>query len=169
MCRLTRFVALAALACGLLIVGTAFAVYPPPVKDEGKFFSKEALEKADKRIRAIYEKYKKDVILETATALSAEQSKKMDEDGKNKYFARLANDRSKAVGLNGVYILIYKKPQHLQIHMDPDTQKKMFTAANRKTLTERLVAKFKDDEFDAGLADGLDAIEAAFKANSGQK
>jgi uncharacterized membrane protein YgcG len=169
MFRLPRFVALAALACGLLGVGTAFAVFPPPIKDEGKFFSKEALEKADKKIRSIYEKYKKDVIVETATALTAEQSRKMDEDGKNKYFARMANERSKGVGLNGVYVLIFKKPQHLQIHMDPDTQKKMFTAANRKTLTEKLVAKFKDDEFDAGLADGLDAIEAAFKANSASK
>src|SRR5262245_10503189 len=119
MSRLLRVVTLAALACGLLVVGTARAVFPPPIKDEGKFFTKEGLEKANKKIRAIYEKYKKDVVVETMTSLTPEQAKKMDEEGKGKYFARLARDRSVEMGLNGIYILVLKKPQHLQVHMDP--------------------------------------------------
>jgi uncharacterized membrane protein YgcG len=167
--RLMRVVAVAALACGLLGVGTARAVFPPPVKDDGKFFTKEGLDRANKKIRDIYEKYKKDVVVETMTSLTADEAKKMDEEGKGKYFAKLTRDRSVALGLNGIYILVLKKPQHLQVHMDPETQKRMFTAANRKTLIEKIVAQFKEDQFDQGLHDGLDAIEAALKANSKSK
>jgi uncharacterized membrane protein YgcG len=153
----------------LVLVVPALAVYPPPLKDDGKFFSKEGVEKANKKIRDIYEKYKKDVVIETLPNLSTEQEKKLNEDGKGKFFARMARERSVALGLNGVYIAIVKKPTHLQVHMDPDTQKKLFTAANRKTLIDKIVAQFKEDAFDQGLLDGLDAIEKALKANSTSK
>jgi uncharacterized membrane protein YgcG len=169
MCRLLRVCALTTLACGLLGVSTALAVFPPPIKDDGKFFTKEGLDRANKKIRDIYEKYKKDVVVETMTSLTAEQAKKMDEEGKGKYFAKLARERSVAMGLNGIYILFIKKPQHYQIHMDPETQKKTFTASNRKTLSEKIVAQFREDQFDQGLLDGLDAIAAALKANSASK
>src|SRR4029079_908846 len=128
---LSRLVVAAALACGLLVVGTASAVFPPPVKDEGKFFSQEALEKADKKIRSIYEKYKKDVVVETMGALTAEQTRQMDDEGKTKYFTKVARDRSKGIGLNGIYIVFVKKPQHYQFYMDPDTQKTVFKIADR--------------------------------------
>ncbi|MFO0880471.1 MAG: TPM domain-containing protein [Gemmataceae bacterium] len=154
------------LATALMAASTAWAIYPPAIRDEGKFFTKEGLDKANLKIRELYEKYKKDVVVETLPALTADQAKKMDEDGKGKYFAKLARDTSVKMGLNGIYILVVKKPQHLQVHMDPDTQKKLFTAGDRKILIEKLIGQFKDDQFDAGLLEGLTAIEAALKANS---
>ncbi len=157
------------LTCLLILAGTVWAIYPPPVQDAGKFFSMQATEQANKKIRAIYDKYKKDVVVETISSLTAEQIKQMDEEGKAKYFRRRTQDRAKELGLNGVYILFSKKPQHYQIHMDPETQKRMFTVADRKILGEKIVAQFREERFDAGLLDGLDAIEAAFKANSADK
>lgn len=151
----------------LSLTGAAFAVFPPPVKDDGKFFSKDALDKANKKIRVIYEKYRKDVVIETMLALPADLEKKMKDDGQAKFFARYARDRSVDMGLNGVYVLFTKKPPHYQIHMDPETQKKTFTVADRKKLSGVIVERFKEDDFDKGLLDGLDAIESAFKANSG--
>src|SRR5206468_11877554 len=38
--------------------GPARAVFPPPVKDDAKFFSAEALDKANKKIRTIYGEYR---------------------------------------------------------------------------------------------------------------
>lgn len=169
MCRLMRVVMLVGLTGGLCFLPSAQAVFPPPVKDEAKFFSKEALAKADKKIRDLYEKYKKDVVIETLPSLTAEQMKKLDEDGKNKYFPRLAREKAVALGLNGVYILLIKRPTHLQVHMDPDTQKKMFTTANRKALIEKIITQFRDDNFDQGLLDGLDLIEASFQVNARTK
>jgi len=166
MCRVLRMtVSLTVLAIVLGVISPALAVFPPPADDKAKFFGKEALDSANKKIRAIYQNYKKDVVIVTIPALSPEQTKKLDEDGKTKFFAKLARDNAVDIGLNGIYILICKKPQHLQVHMDPDTQKKAFTAANRKTLIDKFVAQFKEDNFDAGLKDALEAIETALKAN----
>lgn len=153
----------------LLLVGTAWAVYPPAVKDEGKFFTAETLDKANLKIRAIYEKYRKDVVIETIPELTADQKKKLESDSKTKFFGKLAHDNAARLGLNGIYVLIVKKPTHLQVHMDPETQKKAFTANDRKELIDTMIARFKKGEFDAGLLDGLTVIEAAVERNTATK
>ncbi|MFM7151684.1 MAG: TPM domain-containing protein [Gemmataceae bacterium] len=158
--------ALPLLITGFLIPGSAWAVYPPPIKDDGKFFSREGLDKANLKIRQIYEKYKKDVIIETMSGLTAEQDKKLAEDGKTPFFARMAREKSMNQGLNGIYIMILRKPQHLQVHMDPETQKKMFTVASRKQLIEKISEQFRDGSFDAGLLEGLESIESTLKSIS---
>ncbi|MFO0926603.1 MAG: TPM domain-containing protein [Gemmataceae bacterium] len=161
-----RFVSPVLLTVALLLgsTGPARAVYPPPLKDDGKFFGKEAVDKANRKIRELYEKYRKDVIVETLATLTPEQEKMArEEDDRGRFFAKLTLDRSRELGLNGVYILIVKKPRYLRIHMDPETQKTTFSAASRtKTLTA-ITEKFKEGSFDAGLLAGLDAIEASFK------
>jgi uncharacterized membrane protein YgcG len=168
MSRLLRIVMPALVAGAWLgLAGPASAVFPPPVKDDGKFFSKEALDKANKKIREIYEKYRKDVVVETITSLTPEQEKKLKEaDNEAKFFNRQAVDRERELGINGVYIHISRKPRYLRVHMDPLTQKTTFKAANRDEVYKVIASQFRDGEFDKGLLDGLDAIEAAFKANA---
>jgi uncharacterized membrane protein YgcG len=160
-------IGLLALMLGLVLAGSAQAVYPPPLKDDGKFFSKDTIDKANKKIRELYEKYKKDVLVETLMTLSVDQEKALKEEGTEKFFSKLALARAREVGLNGVLILLSKKPSYLRIHMDPDTQKSAFTTQNRKVVVNKMVARFKEDNFDEGLLEGLNAIEAALKSNSG--
>ena len=161
-----RWTLIAALLALLGLTAPALAIYPPALKDDGKFFSKEGTEKANKKIREIYQKYKKDVVIETVPMLTADQEKKVKEDGEAKFFAKLTNDRAKEIGLNGVYLMLCKKPKYLRMHMDPETQKKMFTAGNRTTTVGKIVARFKEDEFDDGLFDGLKEIETLLETNS---
>jgi hypothetical protein len=156
----------AILAAWLVPAGPAHAVFPPSIKDEGKFFKPETLDKANKKIREIYENYKKDVVIETIASLTADQETKLKEEGKEKFFAKFALDRARALGVNGIYIILCKKPTHLQVHMDPGTQKKAFTAGNRRALIDKIVALFKEEKFDEGLLAGLDVIDSALKANT---
>jgi uncharacterized membrane protein YgcG len=161
-----RWTPIVALLAVLGLTAPALAVYPPALKDDGKFFSKEGIEKANQKIREIYEKYKRDAVVETIPMLTPEQEKKMKEDGEAKFFAKLTNDRAKEMGLHGIYILMCKKPKYLRIHMDPETQKNAFTASNRATTVGKIVAKFKEDEFDAGLLDGLKEIESILETHA---
>ena len=151
------------------LTGPTLAVFPPPVKDDGKFFSKEAQDKANKKIREIYEKYKKDVVVETLASLTADQEKLLKEETSTKFFGRMMLTRSRELGLNGVFLLFVKKPQHYQIHVDPDTAKRMFDASDRKAVGAAIVARFREDEFDKGLLDALDAIEKGLRANTASK
>lgn len=168
MTRLRFPTGLLCLALLLGVTSRAAAVFPPELDDKGKFFSKGAIEKANKKIRDIYEKYKKDVVIATLPALSAEQIKRVEDEGRNKFFAKEAQRSAAAMGLNGILVVVVKKPTHLQVHMDPDTQKKAFTAGHRKTLTEKFVAAFKEDDFDKGLADALAFIDATLKTTTAE-
>jgi uncharacterized membrane protein YgcG len=163
---MTRTLPALALLAWLLLAGTAGAVFPPPVKDDGKFFTKEGLEKANKKIKDIYQKYKKDVVVETINDLTEEQKKKLKDDKETKFFGSLAHGRITDLGINGIYVVISRSPRFLQIDMDTDTRKKAFTNNDRKAAREKFFAGFRDMKFDAGLLDALDAIETALKANS---
>src|SRR5262245_5155181 len=156
--------------------GAAAAVYPPPVKDEAKYFSDAALDKANKKVRELYGKYKKDVVVETFAAVPADMKKKLEEleekkkdKGRAEFFDDWAKDRARQLGLNGVYVLVCKEPTFLYIHMDDDTRKKAFTVKDRDRLRKKLIEQFRDKEFSAGLTDGLAIVEGAFKANLGKK
>jgi uncharacterized membrane protein YgcG len=150
---------------GLLVCGPAGAVFPPAMKDDGKFFKAAVVEKANQKIREIYEKYKKDVVIETLANLSAEQIKAAKDEGTKKFFDKYAFERAKALGLNGIYVVICKEPRYARVHMDPGTQKSAFTAANRDEAFQKLVSKFKEEEFDAGLQAMIEYIEATLKKN----
>jgi hypothetical protein len=167
MTRTLPAVSLAVLAAWLLFAGPVRAVFPPPIKDDGKFFSKEALEKANKKIKDIYQKYKKDVVIETLGELTEEQKKKLKEStSETNFFGSLAHARIGELGVNGIYVVISKSPRFLQIDMDTDTRKKAFTNKDRTAAREKFFAGFREMKFDAGLLDALDAIEASLKNNS---
>src|SRR2546430_858559 len=68
--RLLRTAAVQA-AVWALLAGAALAV-APEVRDQGKFFSPEALKKADEQIREIYRKYGQDVLVETFNTVPGE-------------------------------------------------------------------------------------------------
>jgi uncharacterized membrane protein YgcG len=143
----------------LMLVGSGLAVYPPAVKDDGKFFNPASLEAANKKVRAIYEKYHKDVVIETLESLTAEQEKELEKEGKAKFFAKLADTRIKALGVNGVYILVTKKPHRVQVETDPDTRKTAFSNEDRNEVVKRIIARFKEDDFNGGLNAALEYIE----------
>ena len=154
--------------CSLVSARPALAVYPPPIKDDGKFFSREALDKADKKIKEIYNRFGKDVVVETFPAIPAALEEKYKELGRKKFFTDWAQARARDLGVNGLYILITKEPSHLQVEVNNKTEIKAFTTDDRDRLVRGLLAKFKEKKFDDGLIEGLDYIEKTMKSNLGK-
>lgn len=152
------------LAC-LCLTNSASAVFPPPIKDDGKFFSAEGLDKANKKIRALYENYRKDVVVETFATLPTDLAKKYDEKNRNVFFRDWAKARMKELGVTGVYILVCKEPQFLVVEPDDSTRKRGFSGTDFKKTFQGLVSGFKESKFDVGLFNALDAIEGAYKSN----
>jgi hypothetical protein len=166
MLRTWRWLLPAGLLVGWLgLVGPAAAVFPPPIKDDAKLFSAEAVEKANKKIREIYSTYRKDVVIETYAAIPADLEKKYKEKGKAEFFKEWAEARGKELGLNGVYVLISKNPTYLYTEIDPVTLRKAFTSKDAEKLRKTILTAFKDKKFDAGLAEGLDSVESSLKSN----
>jgi len=152
-------------AAWVLLAGAALAV-APEVRDQGKFFSAEALKKADEQIRTIYRKYQQDVLIETFNSVPADQAEKvkaMDAKARTEFFTKWANDRAKERVVNGVYVLITKEPRYLYAEViyseGAGRDRKVLPREFFKTVREAMIAEFSKGRFDDGLQAALRAVE----------
>src|SRR5262245_49847969 len=80
------------------------------VEDNAKLFSKDAVENANKIIAKIKDKHKKDLLIETVA------------DGPEKEkLAGWAKDRFNNAGVDGVYVVLVKKPKGFAIDVGDQT------------------------------------------------
>jgi hypothetical protein len=159
----TRFrrAGLVLLAAGCLTLSATAATVAPEIKDDGKFFSPDAVKKADARIREIASKHDFDVLVETFPTPPADQVEKvkeLDAKGRAEFFSRWAKERSDHRVVHGIYILACQEPKHLFIGV---TKRGMtaFPPEVRKQLTEMLIGEFRKARFDEGLDAALTFIE----------
>jgi uncharacterized membrane protein YgcG len=137
-----------ALACTLPVCAVA-----PEIKDAAKFFSPEAVAKADKEIREIARKYDRDLLIETFSGVpggQTERVKALSAPEREKFFANWAADRAEEAVVNGVYILVCKEPAHLQVVV---TEKAagVFNREAKGQLTRTLLKDFREKHFNEGL------------------
>jgi uncharacterized protein len=154
----------AVLAGWLAMAGSAMAVFPPPVKDEGKVFTSEGLEKANKKIRQIYTDFGCDVVVETVPAIPADLEAKYKELGKDKFFAQWVQKRAGELGVNGVYVLVCKGPGRVEVFLSGPTGKRRFAGGDRDRIVNKMLGPFRDKKFDEGLLAALDFVETTLKA-----
>ena len=101
---------------GLSMGSSAFAIVPQ-VKDDGKFFSAEAVEKANRVIGEIEHQFHRDLVIETFATVptdKVEQVKGMDAKAREQFYHTWALERARSEQLNGVFVLITKEPKHIQ-------------------------------------------------------
>jgi len=152
------------LVAGCLTLTVASAPVAPEIKDQGKFFSAEAVKKADEEIRLIAQKYDRDVLIETYPSPPADQIDKvkaMSAKERNEFFNKWALERAKFRVVRGLYIFLCKEPRGLFIEVSPGTRK-VFTDEVRNQLFGVIRKEFAQGRFDEGLAEGLHFIEVQF-------
>jgi hypothetical protein len=136
------------------------AAIAPEIKDDGKFFSAEAIKKGNEQIREIMRKYDTDLLIETYSAAPADQIdklKKQSSQERSKFFHTWAVDRSNAVVVKGVYILICKDPPHLQIEISPK-MRSAFDNRARDHLVELLLAELQKKRYDQALESAINYV-----------
>ncbi|MGH7226830.1 MAG: TPM domain-containing protein, partial [Gemmataceae bacterium] len=151
---------------GLTVV--ASAAVAPIIKDDGKFFSAEAVNKANDKIKKIAQDHNKDLLIETFPEIPADLKKDYTPDKKKEFFEKWARDRAHENAVNGVYILICKKPGYLKVEVGNETQKKAFTPRNRNELAKNLTDKFKKEKYDEGLLEAVDFYAKTLRENLGR-
>jgi hypothetical protein len=147
------------------VAGPASAVYPPPVKDEAKFFSAEALEKANKRVKDAYRVTKKDLVIETYATVPEGKKVPEEKNKREELFKAWVNERCRDLGVNGVYVLICKSPAYYYIEADRETLRRAFTTKDEAKMRQKLLAALRERKFDEGLKDVIDVFEESLKAN----
>ena len=152
--RLLRTVSIQA-AVWALLAGAALAA-APEVRDQGKFFSPEALKKADEQIREIYRKYGQDVLVETYGTVPGEDVEKlkgMDNKARAEFFEKWAKERARERVINGLYVLIIREPRYLyaRTYYVGSSGRKLLPDDLPPRVREAIVAEFSKGRFDDGL------------------
>jgi uncharacterized membrane protein YgcG len=156
-----------AIMVGFVLADEARAV-APEIKDDGKFFSAEAIKKANKQIKEIARKYDKDLLIETFAAVPGDQSarvKAMSSEERDKFFLNWATDRAESAVVNGVYILISKDPSRLEIVITKKARSIIDKQAFDK-LRELLLKNFREKHYDEGLQAAVDFVREKLAAAS---
>ncbi len=166
----SRWLLIPALVAGCLglTVPASAANVAPIIKDDGKFFSGDAVTKANKKIKEIAQTYDKDLLIETFPEIPESRKKDYNPEDKSKFFEKWARDQAHENAVNGVYVLICKKPSHLQVEVGNETQKKAFTRNDRDKLAKLLIANFKEKKFDEGLLEAVDFYGTTLKEHLGK-
>jgi len=132
-----------------------------PIRDDGGFFSADALAKGNAAIRNLRQRYHRDVIVETYQTVPADLAAGVDlkdSAAKQKLFQSWARDRLKASGRDAVLVLICKDPTMLEVEASPDN--KWFGKADVVALRDGFLNDLKKRKFDEALADGLTVVAA---------
>ncbi|MGL5098325.1 MAG: hypothetical protein ACRDD1_22280, partial [Planctomycetia bacterium] len=142
-----------------LLLGAALpaAAASVPVKDAGRFFSAEAVVKADALLKEIDAKRQRVVLVETIDAVPADKKDavaKMDGKERAKYFGDLAIASGKAAKAD-VVVFACKEPAHLRVLVGGSLTKAGYSKADETALKDKVLAAFKEKKFDVGLLDGL--------------
>jgi hypothetical protein len=133
----------------------------PQIKDEAKFFSPEAVKKANEDIRDMMRKFGRDLLVETVPTVPADlvvKVKEMSNEERWKYFYNWARERAEASVVNGVYILVCRQPSHLQVFISPKARE-IFDAGTRDRLRDALLAEFREKRFDQGLQAAIKVVQ----------
>ena len=162
----TRFSFRCILLITLVLVATAQAVaVAPEIKDEAKYFSAEAVKKANKAIREIARKYERDLLIETVASPpgdEAQRVKRLSREEQSKYIRNWAIDRAEAAVVNGIYILVCKEPARIEIVITPKA-KAGFGKEPFEKLREELLKGFRDKHYDEALDKTVVIVRDAFE------
>jgi uncharacterized protein len=150
---------------GLVSAGPIDAAATARVKDEGHFFSTDAIDRANQKINRIAERYKTGVFVDTIPGIPASQEEKQRSLGRAEFFRTWTEQRAEERGVRGIYILISRKPAHLQVAVDKATRRQAFTLADRDRLVQQMLPQLRSHQADAALLEGLDSIASTMQTN----
>lgn len=135
------------------------------IRDDAKFFSPDAVSKAEQVIHQIDQKHQRDVLIETLPSVPADQKQQLDQLGKDTFFKRWADSRAASQGVSGIYILITREPSHLEVAVGNRTQQRLFTRSDRDAVRDQLLTAFREKQFDQGLLQAVRTIQQRMDAN----
>lgn len=137
----------------------------PEIKDDARFFSADAVSKANQAIKELKEQTARDLLIETFAEIPEGRKKDYKPETRDAFFAQWASVNAREHKVAGVYILLCKSPARVQVEVDKYTQRRAFPAAERDKLRQTIIAAFKEKKFDEGLSEAVTFAAKTFRAN----
>lgn len=126
------------------------------VVDDAHIFSQDATSRADQIARQIEDLHKRQVLVQTFSAVPDDLQSKLQSDGKDRFFVEWNEQIAKDKHFDGVLILICMNPAHIEVTVGNATQQ---IFPDRDSLTQLLLSNFKAKHYDRGLVDAMQYID----------
>lgn len=153
----------AILAAGWLMGWGAVGLQASEIRDDGKFFSPEVVTKATEDLNRLENRSRLEARIETYETLPVEKQEAFNKlttrEERDKVFLRWLQERAKTESATGVFILITRKPGHLDVEMSNALRQRGFGNAQRNEVRDILVKNFKVEKFDEGLKEVVADLE----------
>jgi hypothetical protein len=137
------------------------------VKDETGMFSSSAISQADQATRQMKQKYGKEMLVEVFPEIPSDLRSQYSADRKDQFFAAWMTRRAQELKVDGVYVLICRNPNHLQVDAGKDTKQRAFTPQNVEQLKNILVTRFRNKQFDDGLLEAVSYVDRTLASTLG--
>ncbi|HWE95861.1 MAG TPA: TPM domain-containing protein [Tepidisphaeraceae bacterium] len=145
-----------AIVAMLFLAGSRARAAEPEVRDDGHFFTPATLEHANGIIQQIKQKFGKDVTVETFGQIPDRMKPRLAAEEKEQFYENWLRKEARDNGTNGIFVLIVKDPGRLQVGVGNETVRgKVFTPADRDAMRDAMLARFRENQYDQGLLDGL--------------
>ncbi len=126
------------------------------VKDYAGFFTPAAVQKANDLLKNLPPSPGKDVAVETfPTPPNPEKVQSMSSAQRSKYFKEWVENRGAKNNLQGVLMVITKKPGHLQVDVRGSVARQLIPPADFNKLEKELLSRLGSREYDRGLLDAV--------------
>src|SRR5688572_8855575 len=137
------------------------------VRDDGGFFSAEAVSRANQTIDRIKREHNKGLVIETYPNIPPNLRDEFQRMNKDQFYGSWVDARARALGLDGAFVLMTKDPGRVQVGVGKATRDQEFTVADREQLREMMAAKFRSRDFDGGLLQGVEFVYRRIGENAG--
>jgi hypothetical protein len=161
---------------GTCLLGLPHVLYAAEtVHDGAHLFGPDAIADAEKRIEEIVEKFHFNhaIVIETFPAMPAEsggQQKTAPTAAERKRsVTQWVAERVTATGVEGVYILICKDPEFVQVEVLESAKKHGFSQWNGDRLQRKLQDAFKKDRYDSGLETAVDTLAGELETSKASR
>jgi len=149
-----------------VVTATAVPAAFGQVRDDGEFFSPDAVRRANEQIGQIREQYKTDFVVETFPSVPAELRGAVQQD-KAAAYAQWIDQRARAARTDGIHVLITKNPSYLEAATGRETEaRKVFSDADREELVQRMLGSLKAKENDRALLGAVNFVNSTLRQHA---
>src|SRR5262249_42883660 len=134
------------------------------ITDNGRFFSDDAMRKANVLLSEIRRQYHRDILIETFKVVPENRALDYDlekDADRRKCFGMWGEKRCRVAGKNGISILITKKPGRVEITTDPEDR--VIGSTERGKVVQIMLDAFRESRFDDGLLKALEYLNETLR------
>lgn len=138
------------------------------VIDGGHFFPPSAVVQANQMIARMQAKTGKTILIQTFVSIPPSIEKQFPHQSLHEFFYRWAGVVGKTQHVQGVVIIICRKPGYLIVRADKATLGSAFTQSEQARASELMLDLFSGSQFKSGLLSGVDFITRTIERHAEQ-